>query len=70
MYLAAEEDCEAVLGEYVLELIERRKPMSLAAIQDRFKSSQNKAPEITVTQHALNSYDSLLVNQGERQCQA
>jgi hypothetical protein len=65
LHLAAQEDCEDALAQYVLELLDDCKPVLLSQLQRRFKRQVAPIPEVTVVQHALASYNHCIPNQQE-----
>ena len=58
--LAAREDCEGPLGEYVLTRLEQGECPKLEALERRFGTSLMTAPILTVIQHDLITYDQLI----------
>ena len=65
LHIAAKCDCEVELGEYVLQLIAEKKPISLSALQTKFSTQLLPAPEVDVTQHTLSEYDNLILENKE-----
>jgi len=55
--LAADYDCEAQLGEYVLTLIQAGKPLDIQLIERDFNGSNPTLPIVNCEQHALADYD-------------
>ena len=60
LYLAATQECEAPLGRYVLEGIERGQLPSQRQCQQRFAPQAQVIPLISSRQHTLSDYDLLL----------
>ena len=58
--LAAEYDCEQVLGEYLLKAIAQETLPSLVELQRRFGRQTQTIPTQRLQQHSLQSYDQLL----------
>lgn len=66
LHLAATQDCETVLGETVLDLLENNKPVCLRQLQERFnKKTSITIPLITIIQHSLIQYNQLIPQQME-----
>jgi transposase InsO family protein len=60
LYIADKYNCEDDVGTYVADLIHDKKPLSMVAIERRYRKSENYVPEITINQHPLKDYDQLL----------
>ncbi len=60
LHLAATENCEEPLAKLVLQCIEHNKPLSLSALQTRFKQPTASLPTIVVEQHRLAHYNQLI----------
>jgi hypothetical protein len=65
LYLAASEDCELDLAQYVLVLINSGQEVALSHLQTRFKKQTTSAPDIMVMQHCLANYNSFIPNMQE-----
>lgn len=60
LQIAAKKGCEHALAKYVLGCIEQERTLRLIDLQDRFAPPDQEVPSLTIDQHALPSYDSLL----------
>lgn len=60
LYLAASEDCERDLEQYVLALINTGQEIVLSRLQTRFKKQTTDVPHIAVVQHCLASYNNCI----------
>jgi hypothetical protein len=58
--LAADYDCEAALGAYLLQALEREDLPTLVELQRRFGRPPQAIPPQQVQQHRLQDYDQLL----------
>jgi len=59
LYLADEYDCEAAVADHVIRLIHEQKPLSITEIEQKYRGkSANGIPDMEVTQHSLQDYDS------------
>lgn len=65
LHLAATERCQAPLGRYVLKCIEQGELPSELQCRQRFTDDATLIPQVTGKQHALASYDQLLLLQQE-----
>ncbi len=65
LHLAAKEDCEQVLAQWVLSALSEGKSISLSQLQRRFTRSTVTIPDVVITQHALAYYDQYIPNQRE-----
>jgi hypothetical protein len=63
LLLAANQDCEAALGRYVLQKIEQGELPSELQCAQRFGDAAKVIPLITANQHPLADYDQLLTDQ-------
>lgn len=61
LHLAKKGNCEAALGRYVLANIERKGQFSLSDCRQRFIQSTTLIPHLQVQQHALKTYQALLL---------
>ena len=61
LHLAAQADCEQVLGQFVLAAIARGELPDNLSCRRRFSHEHSVVPELHVVQHALSDYDTLLV---------
>ena len=59
LYIADKYDCEENIGNYVVELIDKSKSLSITSIENRYKKVENKVPEVFVIQHLLEDYDQI-----------
>ena len=58
LHLAASQDCEAALGQYVMEQITQGRRLSLSAIESRFRVvPKQPVLELAIEQHALMTYN-------------
>jgi len=60
--LASDYDCEASLGQHVMELIRNKQPVHVEQIESLFNRSNPGLPESPSVQHALSSYDCYIPN--------
>lgn len=60
LHLAATAECEAALAATVLHHIQHEEPLSLIALQARFKTKELPPPTVMVEQHTLSAYDQLI----------
>lgn len=60
LYLAATEDCERELAQYVLVLVNTGQEVSLSHLQTRFTKQTTTVPDIVVTQHCLANYNNCI----------
>jgi hypothetical protein len=59
MYLASKYDCEKSLAESVISIINSKRPLSLALIEQTYRLMANdKIPDMSISQHDIFSYDS------------
>jgi len=58
--IASKYDCEQKLGAYILELVRKKKTLSLSAIENKFNNKAPVQPDIIVNQHKLSSYNKFL----------
>ncbi len=58
--IASKYDCEQKLGAYILELVSKKKTLSLSAIENKFNNTAPVQPDIIVNQHKLSSYNKFL----------
>lgn len=63
LHLAAQENCEQSLAQYVLELLDDNTSIVLSQLQQRFKKQPVSIPDITIAQHSLAHYNSCIPNQ-------
>lgn len=66
LYLAATQDCEQSLGQYVMDKHTKEKAVSLTQLQERFGPEKAVVPQVSISQHALRSYDALVNLNRER----
>lgn len=59
LQLAAETDCETILGNMVLNLINQKQIPTLITLQQKFSKRVTVLPNISIQQHTLASYDLL-----------
>lgn len=55
--LAADYDCESVLGEHILSLIQENRPINIEIIERDFNGTNPPLPVVHCQQHELNAYD-------------
>ena len=60
LHLAARQDCEEALGEWVVKQLEDQQPLVLSQLQEQFRREKNVPPTIEVDQHALSHYNQLI----------
>lgn len=60
LHLAATEDCELVLAQTVLEMIDHEEALSLTKLQAKFKHPSPLPPDIKIDQHLLRHYNQLI----------
>lgn len=60
LHLAATQDCEQSLGQYVMDTHSKEKAVSLTQLQEKFGPEKAVVPQISISQHALRSYDTLV----------
>lgn len=65
LHLAAQEDCEQALAQYVLELLDEDKQIVLSQLQRQFKKRITPLPDIVVVQHPLAHYNHWIPKQPE-----
>jgi len=58
--LAADYDCETELGYHVVDLIEKKHPLIIEKIENKFNSRSSKLLEVKCKQHDLSSYDQII----------
>lgn len=61
LVLAAEQDCEGPLAEYIQGRLDEHLP-SLVELQRRFGAPSRSLPVLSTEQHDLSAYDALLMN--------
>ena len=61
--IAAKRNCEEELASFVLGLIRENKPLILTDLQSKFEPRKEIVPEVIVTQHVLETYNSLIMQQ-------
>jgi hypothetical protein len=65
LHIAAQEDCELALAEWVLGLLDDGKPILLSQLQGHFKKSATTIPEVVIRQHDLTYYNQCIPCQQE-----
>jgi len=58
--LAANNNCEAELSLYILNLIKKNKTIEIEEIESLFDNSNPSLPKVACKQHEINSYDFLI----------
>jgi hypothetical protein len=62
LHLAANYDCENDLALEIIELIEKKQPLKLSALQNKFSKSKSSLPAISISQHTLDMYNEFIPN--------
>lgn len=65
LHIAAQENCEQVLAQWVLAALSEGKSISLSQLQSRFNKPTTVVPDVIVKQHSLKHYDQCIPSQQE-----
>lgn len=60
LYIANKYNCEDDVSTYTADLIYDKKPLSLLAIEQRYRKIENGVPDVIINQHSLKDYNQLL----------